>query len=86
MRDGKITVEKVSGILITLARTAPIQTTLIVKNNNGIIETLSVLKQDETSLLGTTPTVPRDSPTVPNYWITLYVYDPMWSHSIEVSA
>lgn len=67
MRDGKITVEKVSNILITLARTAPIKTTIIVKNNNGIIETLSVLKQDETSLLGTNPTVPRDSPSVPNY-------------------
>lgn len=68
MRDGKITVEQVGDILITMARTAPIQTTIIAKKiNDDIIETLSALKLAESNLTGTSPTIPRDSPTVLNY-------------------
>jgi len=68
MRDGKITVEQVGDILITMARTVPTQTTIIVKMiDTDIIETLSALKLAESNLTGTSPTIPRDSPSVLNY-------------------
>ena len=67
MRDLKITVTKIEDIIITLARVAPLTTKIIVKGNNGGIETLSVLKQRESGLFDTEPTIPRISPEVPNY-------------------
>jgi len=67
MKDGKITVASVNQMIVTLARYTPMRTTLIVKQNGTIIETVSVLKQQETDLIGTTPTVPRVAPTVPLY-------------------
>ena len=67
MRDLQIVVRQVNQNLITVARTAPIQKTIIVKLNNQVIETISELKQKETGLLGTTPTVPRTAPSVQNY-------------------
>jgi hypothetical protein len=67
MRDLKITVTKIDDIIITLARTAPLTTKIIVKDNNGSIETLSVLKQKQSGLFDIDPTIPRISPEVPNY-------------------
>ena len=67
MRDLKIVIRQIETSLITVARTAPIQKTIIVKLNNQVIETISELKQKETDLLGTTPTVPRIAPDVQNY-------------------
>jgi hypothetical protein len=67
MRDEIITVTNYEGQLITLARSAPTNTTIIVKNNNGMIETLEVLKIKNAGLLGTEPTVPRPAPDVFNY-------------------
>lgn len=64
MRDLRITVQKYSDIIVTVARTAPLETTLIVKNRNNVIEPLSFLKQKSSDVLGTTPTVPRDNPDV----------------------
>ena len=66
MRDGKITVKKYGDILVTVARTAPLESTFICRNNNGLIETLSVLKQKASDVLGTTPTVPRTNNDVPS--------------------
>lgn len=52
MRDGKITVTKINDIIITMARTAPLETTIIVKQNaNNSIETLSAVKQRQYGLL-----------------------------------
>jgi hypothetical protein len=52
MRDGKITVTKISDIIITMARTAPLESTIIVKQNaNNSIETLSAVKQKQYGLL-----------------------------------
>lgn len=53
MRDGKITVTKISDIIITMARTAPLESTIIVKQiaANKPIETLSALKQRQYGLL-----------------------------------
>jgi hypothetical protein len=67
MRDLKITVTKIDDIIITLARTAPLTSKIIVKGNNGSIETLSALKQRQSGLLDVDPTIPRISPEVPNY-------------------
>lgn len=67
MRDLQVVVRQIGTNLITVARTAPIQKTIIVKLNNQVIETISELKQKETDLLGTTPTVPRTAPEVQNY-------------------
>jgi len=67
MRDQIITVSLYEGQLITLARSAPSNTTIIVKNNNGSIETLRKLDLKESGLLGTQPTVPRPAPDVFNY-------------------
>jgi hypothetical protein len=68
MRDTKITIRKYDNILVTVARTAPLETKIICKNNNGIIETLSVLKQRASDVLGTTPTVPRTNNDVPSFF------------------
>lgn len=51
MRDQRIIVSLYEGIVVTLARTVPLKTTIIVKNNNGTIETLSALKQRQYGLL-----------------------------------
>jgi len=51
MRDQRIIVSLYEGIVVTLARTVPLKTTIIVKNNNGTIETLSSLKQRQYGLL-----------------------------------
>lgn len=68
MRDTKIVVQKTGDLLITVARAAPVETKIIVKlKNNYYIETLSVLKQKATDVLGTTPTVPNVAPEVGFY-------------------
>ena len=67
MRDLKITVTKVDDVIITLAITAPLTAKLIVKDNNGTIETLSLLKQKESGVLDKDPTLPIVAPEVPNY-------------------
>lgn len=67
MRDGTIVIKQSGDSLITIARSAPVETTLIVKTIGYIIEPLSVLKNEETDLLGTTPTTPRVAPSVTNY-------------------
>lgn len=67
MRDLKVTVTKVDDVIITLARTAPLTAKIIVKDNNGTIETLSLLKQKESGLLNVDPTLPNIAPEVPNY-------------------
>ena len=51
MRDQRIIVSLYEGIVITLARTVPLKTTIIVKDNNGTIETLNSLKQRQYGLL-----------------------------------
>ena len=51
MRDQRIIVSLYEGIVVTLARTVPLKTTIIVKNNNGTIETLEPLKQRQYGLL-----------------------------------
>jgi hypothetical protein len=56
MRDQRITVTLFNGVIITLARTVPLTTTVIVKENNGTIETLNSLKQRQYGLFDT-PTV-----------------------------
>jgi uncharacterized Rossmann fold enzyme len=67
MRDRKIVVRNVDGILVTVARTAPIEKTIIVRLINNNIETIGELKQKASDLLGTTPEVPRVNDTVPIY-------------------
>jgi len=67
MRNQVITVSNYEGQLITLARSAPTNTTIIVKYNDGIIETLSLLKMKQSGVLGTEPTVPRTAPDIFNY-------------------
>lgn len=64
MRDAKIVVQRHGDILVTVARSAPIETTIIVRQINQTIETLSVLKQKASDVLGTTPTVPNQAPPV----------------------
>lgn len=66
MRDSKITIRQYGDLLVTIARTAPLETKIICKDNNGVIETLSVLKQKASDVLGTTPTVPRTNNDVPS--------------------
>lgn len=67
MRDSTVVIRKSGDSLITVARSAPVESTIIVKTNGYIIEPLSVLKNQETDLLGTSPTTPRIAPTVSNY-------------------
>jgi hypothetical protein len=64
MRDAKIVVQRHGDILVTVARSAPIETTIIVKQIGQTVETLSVLKQKASDVLGTTPTVPNQAPPV----------------------
>lgn len=61
MRDQKITVALFDGVIITLARTVPLTTTIIVKGNNGTIETLNALKQRQYGLLD----IPTELPLIP---------------------
>lgn len=56
MRDQRITVTLFEDIIITLARTVPLTSTIIVKENNGTIEPLNALKQRQYGLF--------DKPTV----------------------
>ena len=62
MRDGRITVTKINDIIITMARTAPLESTIIVKQNvsNKPIETLSVVKQKQYGLLDQPTVLPID--------------------------
>ena len=62
MRDGKITVTKINNIIITMARTAPLETTIIVNQPtaNRPIETLSVVKQRQYGLLDQPTVLPID--------------------------
>lgn len=64
MRDSRIVVQRHGDILVTIARHVPVETTIIVKQNNQSIETLSVLKQKASDVLGTTPIVPNVAPPV----------------------
>lgn len=67
MRDLKVVVSKYNDLLITVARYTPVEQTIIVKNNNGIVETLSVRKEKASGLLDQTATVPREAPVVVPY-------------------
>lgn len=69
MRDKRITVANFDNVILTLPRASQetLSTTIIVKQINTTIETISILKQKASSLTGTTPTVPRISPTVDIY-------------------
>ncbi len=69
MRDKKITVANFESVILTLPRASQetLSTTIIVKQINNTIEPLGILKQKASSLTGTTPTVPRISPTVAIY-------------------
>lgn len=63
MRNIKITVSKFGDLLVTVARTAPIENKVIVKRNGSYyIETISTLKLSASDVLGTTPVVPRVAP------------------------
>jgi uncharacterized Rossmann fold enzyme len=67
MRDRKIVIRNVGGVLVTVARTAPIEKTIIVRMIGNNIETIGELKQKASDLLGTTPDVPRVNDVVPIY-------------------
>jgi uncharacterized Rossmann fold enzyme len=67
MRDGTIVVSNYGNHLITVARSAPVEIKIIVKQVGDTIETLSQLKQKGTDVLGTTPTVPNVAPAVGFY-------------------
>jgi hypothetical protein len=62
MRDGKITVTKINNIIITMARTAPLESKIIVKQTtpDKPIETLSVVKQKQYGLLDQPTVLPID--------------------------
>ena len=53
MRDLKIRVASIEGILVTSARTAPLTSTIICKITDNFIETLQALKQRDTGLFDT---------------------------------
>ncbi|CAB5221271.1 hypothetical protein UFOVP245_113 [uncultured Caudovirales phage] len=69
MRDKRITVANFENVILTLPRASQetLSMTIIVKQINNTIEPISILKQKASSLTGTTPTVPRTSPTVAIY-------------------
>lgn len=64
MRDSRIVIQKHGDLLVTVARTAPMETKIIVKKIGDTIEPLSVLKLKGSDVLGTTPTVPNVAPSV----------------------
>jgi hypothetical protein len=53
MRDLKIKIVSVGGVLVTSARSAPLTSTIICKITNNFIETLSAVKQRDTGLFDT---------------------------------
>lgn len=67
MRDSRIVVQRHGNILVTIARSAPVETTVIVKQIGQTIEPISVLKKKASDVLGTTPTVPNVAPPVSFY-------------------
>jgi hypothetical protein len=67
MRDSRIVIQKYGNVLVTVARTAPMETKVIVKKIGETVEPLSILKQKASDVLGTTPTVPNQAPPV-NYF------------------
>lgn len=67
MRDARIVVQRHGDILVTIARSAPVETTVIVKQIGQTIEPISVLKKKASDVLGTTPTVPNVAPPVSFY-------------------
>jgi hypothetical protein len=64
MRDGKIIVTKFNDVIVTVARSAPVEIKIIVKQIGDTIEPLSVLKQKGSDVIGATPTVPNVAPPV----------------------
>ena len=52
MRDEKITIQEYNSVLITLSRTAPIETTIIATRIGNTIETIGNLKQIAADVLG----------------------------------
>jgi len=52
MKNGRVTVHNANGILITVARTAPVQTTIIATRVNNTIETITNLKQVAAAVIG----------------------------------
>ena len=64
MRDLKIVVRQYGDILVTVARSAPVETKVIVKLIGNTIEPLSILKQKSSDVIGATPTVPNVAPPV----------------------
>jgi hypothetical protein len=64
MRDLRVTMRQYGDILVTVARSAPIEVKVIVKKINNTIEPLSILKQKGSDVVGATPTVPNVAPPV----------------------
>ena len=64
MRDLKVIVRQYGNILVTVARSAPIETKIIVKQIGNTIEPLSILKMKGSDVVGATPTVPNVAPPV----------------------
>ena len=64
MRDLRIIVRQYGDILVTVARSAPVETKVIVKQIGDTIEPLSILKQKGSDVVGATPTVPNVAPPV----------------------
>ena len=64
MRDLRIIVRQYGDILVTVARSAPVETKVIVKMIGDTIEPLSILKQKGSDVVGATPTVPNVAPPV----------------------
>jgi len=52
MRDSKITIQQYNGVLVTLSRTAPIETTILTTKIGNTIETIGNLKQIAADILG----------------------------------
>jgi len=52
MRDSRITIQQFDGVLVTLSRTAPIETTIIATRIGNTIETIGNLKQIAADVLG----------------------------------
>lgn len=69
MRNKKITVAEFENVVLTLPRVSKesLSTTVIVKTINNTVEVIGYVKQNSYGLTNTTPTVPRQSPTVPIY-------------------
>jgi hypothetical protein len=57
MRDLTVTIAEIDGLLVTVARAAPLTSTIICKITNNFVETISALKQRDAGLFNTDPVV-----------------------------